>query len=142
MPAAKISIEIEASPERAMAVITDFASYPRFLPEMTEATILRRDGSVWVVKFAVMVVRRLEYTLRLEQTSPTTLSWSLVEGSFKANRGGWTLQPTKEGAHTLAAYEIDLEIGMFVPGSVLRTILQKSLPATMAAFKQEIERRG
>ena len=121
-----------------MAVITDFARYPTFLGEMSEATILRRDGKLWVVKFAVSVVRRLEYTLQLEQTSDTTLCWSLVEGAFLANRGSWTLSPTEKGTH--AVYDIELEIGMFVPGSVMKTILQKSLPATMAAFKKESER--
>ena len=131
---------MDVPPERVMAVITDFARYPTFLSEMTEATVLRREANVWVVKFAVSVVRRLEYTLRLEQTSATTLSWSLIEGAFKANRGGWTLAPLDEGRRTHATYEVELEIGMFVPGSVMKTILGKSLPATMASFKTESER--
>lgn len=124
-----------------MAVITDFANYPKFLAEMSEAVILRRDDKVWVVKFAVSVVRRLEYTLRLEQTSDTAMSWTYVEGAFKANKGGWTLEALDGGKRTKAGYTIELEIGMFVPGSVMKTILEKSLPSTMASFKKESERR-
>lgn len=141
MPSASTSIEIDAPPETVMAVITDFANYPKFLAEMSEAVVLRRDGKVWVVKFAVSVVRRLEYTLRLEQTSDTAMSWTYVEGAFKANKGGWNLEPLDGGKRTKAGYTIELEIGMFVPGSVMKTILEKSLPSTMASFKKESERR-
>lgn len=142
MPAATSSVDVDVSPEALMAVVTDFSAYPRFLPEMEEATVLRRDGDVWVVRFAVRVVRRLEYTLRLEKQSPTVLRWSLVEGVFKANNGGWDLSPLEGGAKTHAEYHIDLDVGMFVPGSVMKTLVHSSLPATMAAFKKEAEARG
>jgi ribosome-associated toxin RatA of RatAB toxin-antitoxin module len=140
MPAARRTIEVSVPPEKLMALVTDFAAYPRFLPEMEEATILRRDGDVWVVRFAIRVVRRLEYTLRLEKHTPTRLRWSLVEGAFKANNGGWDLTATPAG--TSAEYHIDLDVGMFVPGSVMKTLVETSLPATLAAFKKEAERRG
>ncbi len=142
MPAAHRSILVKVPPDRLMAVITDFAAYPRFLPEMEEATVVRQDGDVWVVKFAVRVVRRLEYTLRLERLTPTRLRWSLVEGMFKANNGGWDLTPVADGAQTQAEYDIALEIGMFVPGSVLKTLVESSLPATLEAFRREAEARG
>jgi ribosome-associated toxin RatA of RatAB toxin-antitoxin module len=142
MPVAQRTVLVKVPPDRFMAVVTDFAAYPRFLPEMEEATVLRHEGDVWVVKFAVRVVRRLEYTLRLERLSPTRLRWSLVEGAFKANNGGWDLAPAAGGAHTQANYEIALEIGMFVPGSVLKTLVESSLPATLEAFRREAEARG
>lgn len=141
MPAARQSIEMDVAPAALMAVITDFPAYPRFLPEMLEATVLRREGDVWVVRFAVRVVRRLEYTLRLHKESDTRLRWTLVEGAFKGNDGGWDLTPLGDGSRTRADYFIDLEIGMFVPGSVLKTLIETSLPATLAAFKKEVEAR-
>ncbi|MSQ02502.1 MAG: hypothetical protein EXR71_11535 [Myxococcales bacterium] len=142
MPAARRSVEILVPPERLMAVVTDFAAYPRFLSEMEEATILRHDGDVWVARFVIRVVRRIEYTLRLHKKSPTCLRWSLVEGAFKANDGGWDLTASADGKSTRADYFIDLELGMFVPGSVLKTLIETSLPATLAAFKKEAEARG
>ncbi len=142
MPAAHRSIVVKVPVERFMAVVTDFDAYPRFLPEMEESTVLRHDGDVWVVRFAVRVVRRLEYTLRLEKLSPTRLRWSLVDGMFKANNGGWDLAEAGGGAHTQADYHIGLELGMFVPGSVMKTLVESSLPATLEAFRKEAEARG
>ena len=52
------------------------------------------------------------------------------------------LEPLDEGRRTRATYCIDLDVGMFIPKSVLNTIVGNSLPATLAAFKREAEARG
>ena len=46
------------------------------------------------------------------------------------------------GARTRADYEIDVAVGMFVPGNLVRSLIEVSLPETLAAFKAEIERRS
>lgn len=139
MPVARRTIEIDVPPARLMAVITDFARYPSFLPEMEEATVLRQDGDAWDVRFAVRIIRRLEYTLHLVREDDQRLSWTLIEGVFRSNTGGWDLEPLDGGARTRATYTLDLDTGMFVPGSVLRTLLDHNLPATLAAFKARAE---
>ena len=121
-----------------MAVITDFSAYPRFLPEMEEAVVLGRDADTWTVRFAVRIIRRLVYTLRLVRESETRLSWTLVEGVFRANDGSWDLAAMGERA-THATYRVDLDLGMFVPGSVTKTLVDINLPATLAAFKVRAE---
>lgn len=139
MPSATRAIEISAPPATLMGVITDFAAYPRFLPEMEEAVVLSHEGPVWTVRFAVRIIRRLEYTLRLVRESDTHLTWTLVGGVFRANDGSWTLTPLAEGAHTRAVYTVDLDLGMFVPGSVMKTLVEINLPATLEAFKVRAE---
>jgi len=142
MPAARTEIEINASPEQVMAVITDFAAYRRFLPEIEESTVLSQGDGTWDVQFAVKVVRRFAYTLRLVKESPTQMRWTLVEGAFKVNNGGWELTPLDGGTRTLAVYSIDLQVGMFVPGNILRSLVERSLPETVTRFKEEAERRS
>ncbi len=139
MPVAQKTVVIDVPAEKLMAVICDFASYPRFLPDMEEATVLRAEPGRWVVKFAVRIIRRVEYTLQLVRESDTRLSWTLVEGAFKSNTGGWVLEPLDGGARTRATYTLELDIGMFVPGSVLKTLLEHNLPATLDAFKARAE---
>lgn len=139
MPQVSRTIEVDTPPERLMAVITDFGRYPEFLPEMVRSTVLRRDGAVWTVAFQVRMIRVVEYTLRLEQVDALHLRWQLVEGGFKSNDGGWALEPLDAGTRTRATYTIDLDIGIFVPGSVLRTITESDLPQTLDAFKRRAE---
>jgi ribosome-associated toxin RatA of RatAB toxin-antitoxin module len=141
MPAARTEIEIDATPEQVMAVIVDFPAYSRFLPEIEESTVLSAGDGTWDVQFAVKIVRRFQYTLRLVQESPTRMRWSMLEGSFKVNKGGWELIPLDDGERTRAVYTIDLQVGMFVPGNILRSLVERSLPDTVRRFKEEAERR-
>jgi uncharacterized membrane protein len=140
MPAAQYTIEIDAPVADVMAVITDFERYPSFLPEIDSAEILRAEDNSWEVRFSVRVVRRFGYTLRLEQEGANALRWSLVEGAFKANDGSWALEAIDGGTRTRAVYSIDLQVGMFVPGNILRTLVERSLPETVGRFKKEVER--
>ena len=142
MPSEHQHIEIDASPERVMSVITDFAAYPDFLPEMQSADVLRSAPGEWEVRFTVKVIRELTYSLRLVLTEPGRLDWTLIEGTFKANDGSWTLESLDGGARTRASYRLDLQVGMFVPGNIVRSLTERSLPETLARFKAESERRA
>ncbi len=138
MPSAQRSVEIQASPAQVMSVITDFASYPRFLPAMRQVEVLHAGPSSWEVRFTVQVIRSLCYTLQLVREDAHTLRWSLIEGIFRANSGAWILTPLPSG--TLASYHIDIQIGMFVPGNIVRSLLEVELPQTLEQFKREAER--
>ena len=142
MPAETLAVDIDAAPERVMDVITDFRAYPDFLPEMEAVQILREAAGEWEVRFDLRVIRRLTYTLRLVRTSALKVEWSLIEGAFRANDGGWTLEGLDEGTRTRATYGIDLQVGMFVPGNIVRSLTERSLPETLGRFKAEAERRA
>ena len=53
-----------------MEVITDFASYSGFLPEIEDVEVVREAEAEWDVRFTVKVVKRLRYVLRLKQRGP------------------------------------------------------------------------
>ena len=142
MPSAKYETEVAASPELMISVITDFDSYARFLPEIEGCEAEQVAEDEWNVRFTVKVVKRLRYTLRIIKKSPTQVRWHLVDGAFKSNDGGWDLLPLDDGTRTRASYFIDLQIGMFVPSSIMRTMVERSLPETISRFKEEAERRS
>ncbi|MDG1481576.1 MAG: SRPBCC family protein [Myxococcota bacterium] len=140
MPSARQSITIQAPSASVMAVITDFASYPDFLPEIRSTEVLLAESGVWEVRFTIEVIRRLSYTLRLVQDTPHSLSWTLLEGVFRANDGGWSLAEESDG-ETAAEYRIDVRLGMFVPGNIVHSLVERGLPRTLRRFKDEAERR-
>ncbi|MEC8191556.1 MAG: SRPBCC family protein [Myxococcota bacterium] len=141
MPSARHEVNIGVSIDEMMAVITDFERYPTFLPEMDSCDVLQAGGDRWDVRFTVKVVKRIRYTLRLEKVSDRSIRWSLVEGAFKSNSGGWDLTAIGDGASIRAEYFIDLQVGMFVPSSIMRTLVERTLPETVTRFKEEAERR-
>lgn len=138
MAAAEQSIVIDVPRDAFMAVIADYARYPEFLRDMKETRILRREDGVADVAFTLHLVKRIEYTLRLVEDAPRGLNWTLVEGDFMRNEGGWTLEDL-DGERTHATYRIDVAVGVFVPGSIVNRLVGQTLPDTLRAFKLRAE---
>ncbi|MCB9521810.1 MAG: SRPBCC family protein [Myxococcales bacterium] len=143
MNVARHTVEIDAPPDRVYALITDFPAYPGFVPNQSATTVLSHDGDAqWRVRFELSVARKLNYVLDLQGTPGERLEWRLVEGDMmKANEGRWILQPLP-GGRTQATYELEVALKGFVPRSVSRLLIERTLPANMQAFKEEAERRG
>jgi ribosome-associated toxin RatA of RatAB toxin-antitoxin module len=141
MPSARHSIEIDASSENLLAVITDFEAYPDFLPDIVDAKVVSAEDGSWEVRFALHLIRRLDYTLRLVQENPHRIRWTLIEGLFRKNSGGWEIEVLEEGSRVRAHYDIEIQVGMFLPGTLVNTLVQKSLPDMLACFKTRAEAR-
>ena len=138
MAGAVQSIEIGVPREQLFDVIVDYERYPEFLSDMSAAQIVRRDGPTVDVRFTLDLIKRLEYTLRLVGQRATGLSWTLVDGPFKKNEGGWTLEDLP-GGRTRATYRIEIAVGMFLPGAIVNRLVGQTLPATLQAFKARAE---
>ncbi len=124
-------------------VVMDFEAYPSFLETTTRAQVLREGRGAWEVRFWLRLVRELRYTLELLERPGSApgavrIEWTLVEGAFRANDGSWELIPEGPGS-TRANYEVDLKLGMYVPRSILNTLLEVSLPANLEAFRSRAE---
>lgn len=145
---ASCTVAVHAPPSRLLAVILDFPAYPVFLPEIQRAVVVQHTAGAteWTVSFHAEVVRAMSYTLQLWRAPDLpdggiVVRWSLAEGAlFKANEGSWTLRPLDGPTpRTLATYEIRVELGVFVPTSLVATLTGTSLPGTLAAFKARAE---
>lgn len=139
MPATEQTIVIAAQPERCFAVISDYARYAEFLPEMRQVTVERREADWAVVTFELDLMVRVAYTLRLFEQRPTGLRWTLERATLmKTNSGGWQLEDLGDG-RTRASYRIELELKGLIPSSVTTRLAGTTLPSTLAAFKRRIE---
>jgi coenzyme Q-binding protein COQ10 len=139
MPTVCYEIETDVQPEDLMAVITDFARYPDFIPTMKQVRLALQGPPVWEVRFILQIIRRMEYVLRLEQHGPHELSWSLLEGVFLHNSGSWKLKPLDSGTHI--CYTLTMQLETFLPNSIALSLEQHSLPATVGYFIEEARRR-
>lgn len=138
------SIDIAVPPARVYALIVDFARYPGFVPNQTAVEVIEADPAAhrWQARFELSVARRLRYTLDLRGEPERGLTWDLVEGDgMKQNTGGWTLEPLDGGKRTRATYRLAIELDLFVPRTVTKALIERTLPATLEAFRDEAERR-
>ncbi|MCO4771584.1 MAG: SRPBCC family protein [Deltaproteobacteria bacterium] len=140
MAEAERCIEVAAAPEALFAVITDYEAYSEFLPEIESATLLsRRDGHARV-RFVLNIVKRITYTLDLEETAPTSVRWTMKDGDLRKNSGSWAVEEAPRGSR--ATYKVEVEVGMFVPGAIVSRLVGETLPATLEAFAQRALTRG
>ena len=142
MKAARNFVDVQVSPERFYALLTDFSSYPSFVPNQSDVRVLSADGTRWRAEFELAVAKRLRYTLDLVGEPGKSLRWTLVEGEMlRTNEGGWSLEALPDGG-TRAYYELEVDLKGFVPRSLTRLLVERTLPANLQAFKFEAERRG
>jgi len=141
MPSASAAIEVDTPPGVLMDVILDFASYPSFLPEVEEARVMRHTADAWEIGLALRVIRPLRFTIRAERTDEHTLRWALIEGRLHENDGAWTLTPLDDGARCHVRWTADVQVGLYLPGGLIRTLTTRRLPATLSRFRERAESR-
>jgi len=125
--------------DKLFAVIADYQSYPKFLPEVKSIRTSKRQGSEVDVHYEIEVLKKIRYTLRLREEPPNLISWTFVEGELmRDNRGRWLLEPAGTGK-TKATYSIEMKLGPLVPKSIVNVLVDSSLPKMLEAFKKRAE---
>lgn len=123
----------DASPARLMAVVTDYAAYPDFMPYVTQSEVLPSpDGVTRVFQHLHfgLPVRDRAYTLRMipfrsPHDGSRGLAWTLeTDPAFQrpadavrppVNDGGWTFTPLGRGGPTLVEYLVRSDPGGWIP---------------------------
>ena len=138
MPQASASIFINAEPVRVFEVITDFARYPEFLPEVKEALVEKIKGRI-SVSFEIRQLKTIRYKVLFKTSAPKRVEWTLDSGEiFKKNSGIWNLR--RKGRGTEVHYAVDVEFDAPVPSFIVRRLVDAGLPAMLDRFKDRVER--
>jgi ribosome-associated toxin RatA of RatAB toxin-antitoxin module len=139
MTAVTRDIVFEVPIDVAYAVITDFASYPKFLKDMTSVKIIKTTQTTAEVAFHLSLFKDIDYTLRFTLKSPTSVRWKLKSSkTLRKNVGSWTLKKL-DATTTEASYALDVEMGLLLPGMISKMLVAQSLPGTLKAFKSRME---
>ncbi len=141
MPGATKTIVINAPIEKVYATITDYDKYPQFLTEAKSVKATRKTPDSVEVEWKIDVIKTITYTLLMKEEKPNKISWTFVKGEvMKDNRGSWLLEKDGE-ERTRATYTADLTLGGFVPGAIVKALVEKQLPTMLEAFKKRSEGR-
>ena len=132
-------IEIDAPKDTVFAIISDFESYPDFLPEISKAVIIdRRENSV-DVEFEIDIIMKISYSLSIQLNKPDTITWQLLYSkTMNENSGSWTLVAADEGK-TTANYQLSVKLPGILPRSVSDKLTQINLTQTLEQFKIRCE---
>ena len=140
MTQASHSIDVAVSPEQFLAVLSDYARYTEFQPDLKAIRVDARAPGQTQVSYAFDAkVLVLEYALEHVEKSPLRIEWRLLRGELlKQNTGAWDLLPLA-GRGTRVTYTIELVFAAKVPAGLTRALAEQSLPRMLGNFKARAE---
>ncbi len=138
------AVIIHAPAAAVWKVITDCEEAPRFMPGMKVCRRLDAapDGSweniereykySWLMPAAHDVVRT-------EYHKPQRIDFQRVSGDFRDQKGAWLLTASADGAATVLEYQFYVDLGFWLPRSLIQRSLRSDLPAAMKAVRARAE---
>ena len=135
------SIQIDAAPDRVMAVILDFEDYPAWVQGMKRVEVVERaaDGRAHRVHFELEATPIKDaYTLEYDYVSDHVLKWHLVEGKMlRALEGTYELAPIGSGTQVTYRLAVDLAIPMI--GMLRRKAEKVIIDTALKGLKKQAE---
>jgi len=115
---------VNADPSRVWSVMSDFANYPGWMPQVETATVQDASPDAPVVayrlSFDFFLSFKVSYTLAYTKEGPYRMSFRQTTGDFAANQGWWEARPC--GSGSLFAYAATVDYRSM---KLLRPILQR-----------------
>jgi uncharacterized membrane protein len=135
------SIVIDAPPERIMAVIADFATYPQWAASVKSAEVVSTgpDGRPDQVRFALDAgVVKDDYTLAYEWSGDERVDWRLVKVQMqRSQRGSYVL--ARKGPSTEVTYALAVDLVMPMLGMLKRKAEKVIMDTALKELKKRVE---
>lgn len=137
-----VEIDIARPPHAVYDVITDFGSYPDFVPNQNHVRVVDDGEDRWTVRYETSLFKKISYELEHEGVPGQSMRWRLRRGDMmRDNVGGWILEERPDGT-TRATLNMALVLGVWLPKSLVHKLVSKTCRATAEAIKREAERRA
>ncbi|MES2509801.1 MAG: type II toxin-antitoxin system RatA family toxin [Pseudomonadota bacterium] len=116
------SVLIWYSAAEMFDLVTDVASYPKFLPWCDEATILEQTDKGMTAKIGLsMAGLKQSFTTRNTHVKDKKVSLKLVDGPFSKLDGHWDFKPVGKGEER--ACKIDFSLGYDFDNAALAALV-------------------
>lgn len=134
----KMSVNVPR--DKFMAVIGDYESLPKFIPDLKKVKVDTQKDNMAMVTYTVSIMgREITYTLQHTTYKPGSVSWKLVRGDMmKQNEGQWTIEEAGPNACNVT-YELAMTFPIIVPSAIVAQLQKNSLPKLMQQYKERAE---
>ncbi|MFO0596418.1 MAG: SRPBCC family protein [Myxococcaceae bacterium] len=136
---------IDAPSNEVWPIARDCEHFSKFLPETKTSRKTLVDGDTICfdeLSLPFPLTNLWAETKTVAREEPTGYfhrDWSFVKGTYKRNRGAWTVVPWGEKADkSLVIYFVDSDPAMAVPDFILRAAQVGSLPKIFTGIKKRL----
>jgi ribosome-associated toxin RatA of RatAB toxin-antitoxin module len=139
------TIEVDAPLEVVWHVLTDFASWPRFVPNLKHIDVLGSAEQPTALRYQTESIGiSVDFTARTDVRADLhRLDLALDESAandITAMRASWQLTALGDGRVRIQ-FRSEVESGQPVPQFIQRRVVRESVEATIRNFTSEVERR-
>lgn len=139
---------VQASPQHAWSVLTDYDRLAEFVPDLLYSRLLSRDGTRAVVEQRsqaglLFLTHTIHIVVRVTEQPTSAIDVALVSGNMKRYRAHWELAPATESgvAGTRITYDGVMEPDFFIPALIGESLVQTNVKRMVEAVIAEINRR-
>lgn len=136
------SVLIWFSPQEMYDLVTDVASYPKFLPWCDRACVVEaHDGGVTAEVGIAFSGIHQTFTTRNTHKPGSEVRMQLVQGPFSKLEGRWAFHPVGEGSQRACKVELVLEYGFSsgLLGAMVGPVFDKIAASFVDAFVKRAE---
>lgn len=138
----EFSTEVQASPSRCFATITDFEHYPARFSTVEQTVVLQRypNGLAKQVEFHMdMKLKIVRYVLEYHYDKPKRLTWRSVAGDVEAIEGSYRFEKLAPGLTRATCRQV-VSLGFWLPGPLRSLIERQALKQSVLEFKTAAEK--
>lgn len=140
MKQVKKSVLLWHSPAQMFSLVTDVASYPRFLPWCSGAEVLSHDehGMQARLHMSFGGVKQ-SFETRNEHEQDRCVRMSLVDGPFSHLRGEWRFLPLADGQACRVEFELDYAFGSVALQALISPVFDRIAASLVDSFVQRAD---
>ncbi|GAA4020172.1 SRPBCC family protein [Actimicrobium antarcticum] len=135
-----------ATPERVWQVLTDYERQPDYVPNLTAARVVSRNGTELVLEQDgrggfFLFKRAIHLKVRILEKQPSSIDVALISGDMKRYSARWLLTPAEQSgaAGTRIDYSGSIEPDFFVPPVLGNAIVRADIRKMMEAVITELD---
>lgn len=146
MPFVRRSIHIVAQPSRVYRLAKEMESFPKYMPNVKEVTVVKREPAATVTRWHVHVIGRdLRWTERDEFDDETpSIRYRQLEGDIRKFEGEWLFLAEDGGCRVELTCDAELGVPMLdnLFNPVLKKAIEMNIDSMLSAIKAMAEGGG
>ncbi|WP_373532846.1 type II toxin-antitoxin system RatA family toxin [Vampirovibrio sp.] len=132
---------IQAPPAMVWDMLTDYPGWAAIMPWYDKSRVLSVTGPSTLMDVVMRVANFLptyKYRVRAQENKAQyQINMTRISGDFKSLKASYKLTPQNRGAATLLTYQLNLDTGFSMPGSV--SLIRANTEKSMKAFEKHAE---
>ncbi|MBT9156553.1 MAG: hypothetical protein DDT37_01540 [Firmicutes bacterium] len=139
MPYVEVDTTIKGDISRIWAIVSDMASYPKFMPNLQSVTIEERSDNTTVSKWVSNVDGRVIAWRERDTFYPDDyrIEYVQLSGDLKKFEGKWQLSSNGDAVNVLLT--VDFEFGVPMLAALLNPLLKKKVRENSAGMLAAIK---